>query len=146
MKFKFKYKFIISIIALFTIIFAIQCWAGVAYEYLETDGTDWSDKSMTTATGTYYSDAIEQTYSKGFASLLILTSAGSLAITYEVSDDGTNFYTPYDTAGNALNSIATALTADRWIVFSPSVANYIRFKFVLTTTNSTVSALYRQVE
>ena len=113
-------------------------------QYLKTDGTDWNGKSMTTATGTYYSDTIEQGFTSGFGSLLVLTSAGSLAITFEVSDDGSNWYTPYDTDTNDLGSINAAVTGDAWIVFSTQVAKYIRFKFVLTGANSTVSANYRQ--
>lgn len=116
-------------------------------DYLkDSDDNNWKNKSMTTATGTYYSKEIGVLYSTGFASLLVLTSAGSLAITFEVSDDNKNWYTPFDIDGNNLGSINSALTADRWIVFSPQVAHYIRFKFVLTSANSTVSAIYRQQE
>ena len=114
-------------------------------EHLKTQGLDWTDKAMTNG-GTYYSDTITQHAMTGFCSLLVLTSAGSLAITYEVSDNGDTWYTPYDTDDNALNTVSAAVTANRWIAFSPSVANFTRFKFVLSSTNSTVSAIFRYAE
>ncbi len=116
-------------------------------EFLKSPGsTDWNSKAMTTATATYYSDKIKVQYNRGFAALLVNTSAGSLAITMEVSLNGDNWYTPYDTDGNNLGTLENALTADKWIVFDPQLAGYIRFKFVLTGANSTVSAKYIQQE
>lgn len=109
----------------------------------DVDGT-WEDKEMTTATGTYTSYGVQTGGATGFGSLLVKTSAGSLAITFDVSDDGTNYYTPYDTDGNALNVITTAITTNTWIVFSPQMAKYIRFVFVLTSATSTVTATYKQ--
>lgn len=119
-------------------------------EYLrdETNGT-WKDLAMTTATGTYTSSAIKVWDSTGHAALIVDTSAGSLAITFQVSTDGNNWYTPIDTSETALNSIVTALSSsdNGWIVFNPQLCTYIRFVFVLTGSNSTVSARYlRQVE
>lgn len=104
---------------------------------------EWSAVSMTTAIGTYYSDPLEIRSCKGYAALLVTTSAGSLAITQELSLDGINFYTPYDTSGNDLGSIYAALTVgSKWIDFGPKIARYMRFKFVLTSANATVSARY----
>lgn len=107
----------------------------------------WTDEAMLIAAGgTYVSDSIESNESTGFAGLLVLTSDGSLAITYEISDDGTNWYVPYDTAGNALNVVQAALTEDRWIQFPPQPSRWLRFTLVLTVANSTVSASYRQTQ
>jgi len=107
---------------------------------------EWSSVSLETATGTYYSDAIPFNFCNGFADLIVAMSAGSLAIEYELSNDGTNFWTPYDTDGTALNSIATALTEDRWLSFAPRPAKYIRYKFVLTVSNATVTATHQHTE
>ena len=130
-------------------------------QYLEdSDGTDWNSKAMTTATGTYYSKAIPMfpEYSTnrpslGYCALLVTTSAGSLAITYELSDDGTNFYTPYDNNGTALNTIYAAMTTTapdsagtHWVVFSPRIAKYIRIKVVDTSANTTVTAKFFNLE
>lgn len=115
-------------------------------EYLKYGGTDINATAMTTATGTYYSDAIRPHYSTGEVGLLVKTSAGSLAVTYEVSDDGLTFYEPYGTTGDKVNTIAGALTEDTWVSFNPVVCEYMRIKFVLTAANSTVSAIYHQQE
>jgi len=141
-----KNKILILVSILSLLFLTSLSHAGIVSQYLDTNSVDWDEKALTTTTGTYYTDGVTQTYSKGFASLLILTSDGSLAVSYEVSDDNTNFYTPYNTSGNALNSISTAVTADKWIVFAPQIAEYIRFKFVLTSADSTVTAVYRQVQ
>jgi len=146
---KSRYLNVLLIIFLFSFLAFIpqHCRADIKDQYLEdSDGTDWDSKAMITATGTYYTDEIEQAYSKGHCSLLVLTSAGSLAITYEVSDDNVSWYTPKDTDGNALNVIATAMTANTWVVFSPTLAEYVRFKFILTGSNSTVTAIFTQME
>jgi hypothetical protein len=119
----------------------------IASQFLKDfDGTNWSSKAMTTAVGTYYSEPIKINHSQGFNALLVLTSAGSLAITFEVSDNGGTFYTPKDINGTSLNTIASALTADTWISFSPQIARWIRFKFILTSSNSTVTAKYMFLE
>ena len=117
-------------------------------EKLKTTGTDWTDKAMTTGTGTYYSDPLPVRRSNGYAALLVKSSSGSLAITQEVSIDGLNWYTPYDTDGNDLGVIASALTVTtgKWIVFNPQIGNYMRIKAVLTGANSTVSMTYIQQE
>ena len=108
----------------------------------------WASEAMTTAVGTYTSAAIEVPRGTGYASILVVTSAGSLALTYEVSSDGANWYTPEDTSGTGLESINGAVTVgSNWIVFSPTLARYIRIVAVLTVANSTVSIdLHRSEE
>jgi len=139
------------IVGLITILITALIYAPVSAkiktQYLyDTGGTAWNEKAMTTSTGTYYSDGIPLDYSEGYTSLLIETSAGSLVVTYEISLDDSTYYSPYGKSGAILNPIASALTADRWIVFAAAPAPYIRFKFVLTSADSTVSAQYIQVE
>ena len=100
----------------------------------------WSSEAMLTATGTYRSAAVDMLRLTGEASILVVTSAGSLALTYEVSNDGTNWYSPEDTSGTALNVINAAVTVgSNWIVFSPSLGRYLRIVAILTGGNSTVS-------
>jgi hypothetical protein len=111
----------------------------------DTTNGNWTNLAMTTATGTYTSSGIDVRNSNGFASLLVLTSAGSLDIDFQVSDDNVNWYTPVDTSLNTLGSVNGAVTSDRWIVFSPQAATWIRFIFILTGSNSTVSATVRSV-
>ena len=76
----------------------------------------------------------------------ILKCRKDLEVDEIVSDDDISYYTPYDTDANDLGGVVAALDGDRWIVFGPQAAKYIRFKFVLTGANSTVSAIYRQQE
>jgi len=92
----------------------------------DTSGNSWSDKVLGNGV-TYYSEPIPFFYSDGYTSLLIKTT-DSIDITFEVSVDKENWYIPYDTSGTALNAIASALTSDRWVMFSPQIAGYIRFK------------------
>lgn len=126
---------------------------GISHAYKEdtiakrtlTDSTngDWESLTMSSTTATYTSTGINITNCKGFTSLLVVidtTTYGSFAITYQVSMDNTNWYTPYDTDGNALNVISAALTASRWISFDPELALFIRFIFILSTTNTEMSA------
>ncbi len=109
----------------------------------DTDGVLWSDKALTASTGTYYSLGIKTTFLEGFTALLIETD-DSLTITFEVSADNTTYYTPYDTSGNTLNTIATTLSTDRWVVFDPQVAIYIRFKVVANSNATTSITLLRR--
>ena len=107
----------------------------------------WTNEAMLIATGTYRSAAIRTLELAGEASLLVVTSAGSLALTYQVSDDETNWYDPEDTAGAALGGINAAVTVgSNWIVFNPSLARYTRIVAVLTGANSTVSMTFRLSE
>jgi len=122
--------------------------ANIHREYLNSADADWKGTAMTTATATYYSRKIDISYSDGYASLLVASSAGSLAIAYEVSYNGQDWYTPVDTDGNDLSVVYAALTvtAGAWISFGPIAAPYLRFKFTLTGANSTVTAQYMHKE
>lgn len=108
----------------------------VAVNYLKTDGVAWEAKALTSGTA-YYSDAIPTNLSTGYASLLIDLTDGSddIDIGIEVSVDGKNWYVPRDASGTSLGVLIPAgvvlyaTTPDWWIVFSPPLARYIRFKF-----------------
>ena len=114
-------------------------------EYLKLAGVDINATTLASGTA-YYSDAIRVHYSTGFAALLVtLTSADDVDISFQVSLDGKNFYTPVDTAGASLGVIYTTLTATAWIVFSPKIAEYIRF-LIDPDAESVVTAQYIQQE
>ena len=115
-------------------------------EFLKVGGTNVDGTAMTTSTGTYTSDALRPHFSSGNAALVIKTTAGSLAITYQVSDNGSDWYTPYDASGSTVDSLATNLTASTWIAFEPVPCEWMRIVMVLTGANSTVSAIYHQQE
>lgn len=108
----------------------------------------WAEEAMNNATGTYRSAAIDTLRLTGHGSILVvLAGAGSLAITYQVSNDGTNWYDPEDTSGTALGGINAAITAgSNWIVFDPTLARWIRIVAVLTGAASVVSMDFRHSE
>lgn len=90
---------------------------------------------------TVTSDSLYQTGNVGFTSLLVKVS-GTISIAYQVSNDGSVWYTPYTTDGTTLTSagaIATGVTADRWIILTAKLAPYIRFSFT-SAGSSTISA------
>lgn len=93
-----------------------------------SSGTSWVDRALSNGQ-TYYSDGLKVQWSTGEAAFLIKTDA-SITVTFEASVDDNNYYAPYDIAGNLLDAIVTALTADRWVVFSPALARFIRLKVV----------------
>ncbi len=110
----------------------------------DNTGSSWADKVLTSGS-TYYSLAIPFFYSDGFTSLLVKTTA-SITITFEVSVDTENWYIPYDINATALNVVATALGADRWISFAPQIAGYIRFKVVANSDATTSLTLIHKKE
>lgn len=100
---------------------------------------EWTDQALVALT-TYYSEPIPVFYFKGYVSLLVKTT-GSITITFEMSTDKQNWYIPYDTDGTALNTVATAITSDKWISFAPQIGGYMRFK-VVCNVNSTTSLTF----
>jgi len=110
----------------------------------DTTGADWTDKLLASLSTTY-SDPIPFFYSDGYASLLIKTDA-SITITFEVSVDKQNWYSPYDINGTLLDEVVVALTADRWISFAPQIAGYIRFKVVANVEATTTITLIQKKE
>lgn len=117
----------------------------VHWEYLYDGTTQWKEKSFTNGSGVY-SNALRPHFTTGFGALLvILADTPDVDITYQTSLDGKNWYSPVDTSGNSLATISTALVASAWIVFSPQVAEYVRFYFD-PDANSTVTAIYIQQE
>ena len=58
--------------------------------------------------------------------------AATITITQQCSMDDTNWYDPVNSAGSAVGSVQSALavTAGKWIVYSPILAPYGRFKVV----------------
>ena len=97
----------------------------------------WDSTTAVATTSVLTSSALSQHPSSGFCGLLVILagSTPSVDITYTVglSEYGT-FYTPFDRDGNNLASLATTLTATRWISFSPIVAPFI--KIVVTGDGS----------
>lgn len=90
---------------------------------------------------TVTSDSVYQTGNLGFLSLATQVS-GNVGITYQVSYDNLNWWTPYTTSTGTLTSIgtiATSITSNRWIIAIAVLAPYTRFVYT-STGSSTITA------
>ncbi len=106
---------------------------------LKSSGVTIADTVVSGTTLT--SDSLYQTGNVGFTSLLVKVT-GTISIAYQVSNDNTNWYTPYTTDGTTLTTagpIASSVSADRWIILTAKLAPYIRFTFT-SAGSSTISA------
>ena len=92
---------------------------------------------------TVYSDAQPFHKCVGTAAIHLISTAGSVTITQQVSYDGTNFFDPVDAAGSAVGSVGAAITVTtgKWISYSPVFAPYIRYKIVEQNSAPTVVTL-----
>lgn len=92
----------------------------------------WDTATTINATAAIASAAVSQKWSLGTCALHVILagSSPSVDIKFEVSRDQNpdNFVDSYNTAGSTNNTIATTLTASRYIVFSPAMAPFIRIK------------------
>jgi len=86
--------------------------------------------ALTAAGGVKYTDDISTKQIDGYASLLAVLAGGSPSITIDiqVSVDENNWYSPYDSSGNDVSNIVTALTASRYMAINIQLAPFIRFK------------------
>jgi hypothetical protein len=106
-----------------------------------------------TALTAVYSEAIPVDHNVWFMALLVKEDksggAGDVDISAEYSLDGTNFYTAYTTSSGVLTADTLLVEAlqnvTRWIIFTPRLAKYMRFKFD-PDANSQVTAdlLYQE--
>lgn len=136
-------KVIVLILALLIWTSQAQASYVTVNKYTPTiSGVAVSASALVTGSSPYYTDLIDVRNNRGFASLLIKSSA-SIDVSFEVSEDGVTFYDPKDTSGTSLGAIQTAIASDKWVVFTARMANYIRFKLTINS-NSTVSLTYFQ--
>ena len=109
------------------------------------DGTEWNTKTFTSGT-TYWSKGIKIVKSNTLASLLAVRTAGTVTITYELSLNDSDWYAPVDTSATALDEVATGILTTQWIVFTPQIANYLRFKVVPAITGAWAMRYIQQEE
>jgi hypothetical protein len=65
------------------------------------------------------------------AACFIASTAGSITVTQQCSNDGKNFYDPEDaTAAKGAVEDALTVTTGRYIQFTPVICKFIRFKIV----------------
>lgn len=130
------------IVFLIAISFCLSAEAGVraTQKVLTISGTAISGTAVGSGV-TVTSDSLYQTGNVGYSSMLLLVS-GQVDISYQVSRDGSNWYTPYTTDGSSLTAvggIASNVTADRWIVLPTRLAPYVRYIFA-ADSSSTISS------
>lgn len=97
---------------------------------------------------TVTTDSIYQPGNVGFSSMALDVS-GNVAVSYQVSKDGTKWYSPYTTDGASLtdvSGIVTSVTADRWIILTAKLAPYVRYKFTSTGSSTITATLVWQDE
>jgi hypothetical protein len=78
----------------------------------------------------------------GYAAVVLVSSAGSITVTQQVSQDNATWYDPVDEDGTAIGAVAAAMTVGgRYIQVSPIVGQYIRYKIVEGNTAATTVTL-----
>lgn len=107
-------------------LFAVNCFASV------TITTNLASALAVAKNATVYSSKVSVDDLAGHVAIQIVSTAGSVTITQQCSLDGTTFYDPTDTAGNALGQVVAAQTVTTGIYVIPDVvlAPYIRYKIV----------------
>lgn len=134
-----------KLLALFVLglalIFSTMADAAVKSTYQVMNDSDGTAMSAYTFSAAKTTEAIQVSNNTGYMTLIVDVTSGTIdSITYEVSMDGTNWYTPYTTDGTSLTSAGSVVTdnftADRWIVTTARLANYVRF--TITPSGSTV--------
>lgn len=85
---------------------------------------------------TVYSSAVKTNRSTGEVALLVtITGTTGITITQQCSLDGITFYDAVDASNNAVGAVVSAAAAGtRYVVYSPALANYMRFKVVENNT------------
>lgn len=93
--------------------------------------------------GTAYSVSKRFKYASGHATVLLITTAGSITVTQQCSLDDTNWYDPVDSDGNALGQVTAGqtVTTGVYINYDPVLAPYMRFKVVEANVAATVVTL-----
>lgn len=84
------------------------------------------------------SDSIYQMGNNGFLSVATQVS-GNVSLSYQVSYDNINWWTPNTSSSGTLTSIgtiATSLTSNTWVISQAVMAPYMRF--IYTSTGSSV--------
>ena len=142
-------KLIFSLIVIFLMSVTAQANDNNVHK-LRVDKVSMDNYAFTNGV-TVTSDSISTKGNTGFAVLVVDFDAleGDLDIDMEVSLDGVDFFDPYTTDGTTLtiaDSVVDTLTADRWIILTARLANYIRFEFEPDSdcTSDSVKFMYQE--
>ncbi len=99
------------------------------------------------ASGTAYSNARRFHDCDGTACLLIVSTAGSITVTQQCSNDKVTWYDP-ETNSAAVGAVedGVTVTTGRYLSYTPVLCDWIRFKVVATSaaeTNVSLTLVYR---
>lgn len=133
---------ILNLLVLFVLIGLSPSWAAKRAEVKQLTISGVAVNAYAIGSGvTVTSDSVYQTGNLGFLALATQVS-GNVGITYQVSYDNINWWTPYTTSSGSLTAagtIATSITSNTWIVATAVLAPYMRFIYA-STGSSTITA------
>ena len=78
----------------------------------------------------FYTNGIDTRTNVGFNGVILTIDGADVDLNYEVSNDNVNWFIPYDNSSGTLasdNTVASAVTVSRWVVFTSRLTNFIRF-------------------
>lgn len=91
---------------------------------------------------TVYSDPVLFERTTGEIAALVISTAGSVTVTTEYSDDKMNWYGAVDSANSAIGAVCATMTVgSRWVKVTPSIGRWIRFKIVENNSAATVVSI-----
>ena len=91
---------------------------------------------------TAYSGALDFGENEGNTTILLSSTAGSITVTQQVSQDKIVWYDVVDASGNGKGEVATNMTVGtRYITVTPVLAPYARYKVVEQNVAATVATM-----
>lgn len=99
------------------------------------------DEETVAASATVYSTSIPFHNCAGDATLFIVSTAGTLAISQQCSVNDVDWYDPVNTSDSALGVVKAAQTVSTgvYVVFTPVLSKFIRFKLIESSAETVVS-------
>jgi len=96
---------------------------------------------VTVVNETKYTDSWSFRKCTGSAAVLIISTAGTLAISQQCSVDNVNWYDPFDITTGALGVAVAAqtVTAGVYRVYTPVLSEWARFKIIESTASTVVT-------
>jgi hypothetical protein len=97
--------------------------------------------AVTISSETKYSDSMKFFACTGDATLLIVSTAGTLAISQQCSNDNVAWYDPVNASAAAQGIVKAAqtVTTGTLVTFTPVLSEWIRFKLIESTAPTVVS-------
>jgi hypothetical protein len=99
--------------------------------------------AKTCVNGTFYSDSWSFRKCTGSAAVIVISTAGTLAISQQCSIDNVNWYDPIDISATAKGIVKAAqtVTTGVYVVYDPVLTEWARFKVVESTASTSVTLI-----